>query len=416
MQKKNIWAVLAAVLLMVLATNGVMADEEVFKSRDYEYRVLEDGAAEITSYSGKDSVLKIPNTLDGKTVTSIGDEAFSGCRALTSIELPDSVTSMGVNPFEGCMSLKNIQVSPEQPVFAVIDGVLFNKAEKSLICYPTGKQEEAYEVPQGIQQIKFDAFAGCRFLTTIELPDSVTSIGDGAFAECSALTNIELPDGLTSIGEYAFLGCSALTNIELPDSVTSMGVNPFEGCMSLKNIQVSPEQPVFAVIDGVLFNKAEKSLICYPTGKQEEAYEVPQGIQQIKFDAFAGCRFLTTIELPDSVTSIGDFAFAGCSSLTSIELPDSVTSIGDVAFSYCSSLTSIELPDSVTSIGESAFYRCRSLTSIELPDSVTSIGDSAFEKCDNLTMTVQRDSYAARYAKDNNLNYTYPDANDWLNN
>ena len=183
MQKKNIWAVLAAVLLMVLATNGVMADEEVFKSRDYEYRVLEDGAAEITSYSGKDSVLKIPNTLDGKTVTSIGDEAFSGCRALTRIELPDSVTS-----------------------------------------------------------------------------------------------------------------------------------------------------------------------------------------------------------------------------------------IGDVAFSYCRSLTSIELPDSVTSIGESAFYRCRSLTSIELPDSVTSIGDRAFEKCDNLTMTVQRDSYAARYAKDNNLTYTYPDANDWLNN
>ena len=416
MQKKNIWAVLAAVLLMVLATNGVMADEEVFKSRDYEYRVLEDGAAEITSYSGKDSVLKIPNTLDGKTVTSIGDEAFSGCRALTSIELPDSVTSMGVNLFAGCESLKNIQVSLEQPVFAVIDGVLFNKAEKSLICYPAGKQEEAYEVPQGIQQIKFGAFAGCRFLTTIELPDSVTSIGDGAFAECSALTNIELPDGLTSIGEYAFLGCSALTsielpdsvtsigdkafwgcsaltsielpdsvtsigdkafwgcsaltsielpdsvtsigdsaflgcsaltNIELPDSVTSMGVNPFEGCMSLKNIQVSQEQPVFAVIDGVLFNKAEKSLICYPTGKQEEAYEVPQGIQQIKFDAFAGCRFLTTIELPDSVTSIGD---------------------------------------------------------------------RAFEKCDNLTMTVQRDSYAARYAKDNNLNYTYPDANDWLNN
>ena len=242
MQKKNIWAVLAAVLLMVLATNGVMADEEVFKSRDYEYRVLEDGAAEITSYSGKDSVLKIPNTLDGKTVTSIGDEAFSGCRALTSIELPDSVTSMGVNLFAGCESLKNIQVSLEQPVFAVIDGVLFNKAEKSLICYPAGKQEEAYEVPQGIQQIKFGAFAGC--------------------------------------------------------------------------------------------------------------------------------RFLTTIELPDSVTSIGDFAFAGCSSLTSIELPDSVTSIGD----------------------------------------------RAFEKCDNLTMTVQRDSYAARYAKDNNLNYTYPDANDWLNN
>ncbi len=347
MQKRNLWAVLFVMLLMALSVNGAVAEDDVLRSGDYQYRVLEDGTAEITSYSGGDSVLKIPNTLDGKTVTSIGDEAFSGCRALKSIELPDSVTSMGVNPFAGCESLKNIRVSPEQPVFAVIDGVLFNKAEKSLICYPAGKQEEAYEVPQGIQQIKSCAFSVCSFLTSIELPDSVTSIGDVAFA-----------------------GCSALTSIELPDSVTSMGVNPFAGCESLKNIQVSPEQLVFAVIDGAFFNKAEKSLICYPAGKQEEAYEVPQGIQQIKFGAFGECRALTTIKLPDSVTSIG----------------------------------------------ESAFYDCSSLTSIELPDSVTSIGDQAFWGCDNLTMTVQRDSYAARYAKDNNLNYTYPDANDWLNN
>ena len=265
MQKRSLWAVLFVMLLMALSVNGAVAEDDALRSGDYQYRVLEDGTAEITSYSGGDSVLKIPNTLDGKMVTSIGDEAFSGCRALKSIELPDSVTSMGVNSFAGCESLKNIQVSLEQPVFAVIDGVLFNKAERSLICYPAGKQEEAYEVPQGIQQIKSGAFAGCSSLTIIELPDSVTSIGDGAFAECSFLTIIELPDGLTNIGEYAFLGCSALTSIELPDSVTS-------------------------------------------------------------------------------------------------------------------------------------------------------IGDSAFKGCDDLTMTVQRDSYAARYAKDNNLNYTYPDANDWLNN
>ena len=71
-QKGNLWAVLAAVLLMVLVTNGVMADEDVFTSGDYQYCILEDGTAEITRYSGEDSVLKIPNTLDGKTVTSIG--------------------------------------------------------------------------------------------------------------------------------------------------------------------------------------------------------------------------------------------------------------------------------------------------------------------------------------------------------
>lgn len=105
MQKRNLWAVLAAVLLMVLVTNGVMAEEKVFTSQDYAYRVLEDGTAEITRYSGEDSVLKIPNTLDGKTVTSIGGYAFYDCSALTSIELPDSVTSIEDEAFEGCINL-----------------------------------------------------------------------------------------------------------------------------------------------------------------------------------------------------------------------------------------------------------------------------------------------------------------------
>ena len=346
MQKKSIWAVLFVMLMMALSVNGAVAEDDALRSGDYQYRVLEDGTAEITHYFGRDSVVHIPETLDGKTVTSIRDGAFAECSSLTSIELPDSVTSMGLNLFADCWRLKNIQVSPEQPVFAVIDGVLFNKAEKSLICYPAGKQEEAYEVPQGIQQIK----------------------------------------------SYAFYDCSALTSIKLPDSVTSIGVNLFAGCESLKNIQVSPEQPVFAVSDGVLFNKAEKSLICYPVGKQEEAYEVPQGIQQIKFGAFSCCSALTTIELPDSVTSIGESAFSDCSSLTTIELPDGVTSIGEYAFSDCSSLTSIELPDSVTSIGKSAFSDCSSLTTIELPDSVTSIGDRAFSDCSSLTTIELPDS------------------------
>ena len=307
MQKRSLCAVLFVMLMMALSVNGAVAEDDALRSGDYQYRVLEDGTAEITHYFGRDSVVHIPDTLDGKTVTSIRDVAFAWCSSLTTIELPDSVTSMGVNPFVGCKSLKNIQVSPEQPVFAVIDGVLFNKAEKSLICYPDGKQEEAYEVPQGIQQIKSGAFSCCSALTTIELPDSVTSIGESAFYDCSSLTTIELPDSVTSIGESAFSDCSSLTSIELPDSVTS----------------------------------------------------------------------------------IGKSAFSDCSSLTTIELPDSVTSIGEHAFYRCRSLTSIELPDSVTSIGESAFAWCRSLTSIELPDSVTSIGDQAFWGCNNLTITLQ---------------------------
>ncbi len=61
------------------------------------------------------------------------------------------------------------------------------------------------------------------------------------------------------------------------------------------------------------------------------------------------------------------------------------------------------------------FAICKSLTSIEIPESVTEIGEDAFYGCDSLTLIVEKDSYAAQYAKENDIPYTYPDANDWLN-
>ena len=198
---------------------------------------------------------------------------------------------------------------------------------------------------------------------------------------------------VTSIRYSAFYSCDSLTSVSIPDSVEQIGTNLFVGCSKLKTISVSPDHPYFATIDGVLFRKADKALISYPAGIKSSTYTIPQGI-----------------------AVIGDSAFFACSSLTSVSVPDSVTSIGDEAFALCSSLTSISIPDSVTSIGDAAFHSCKSLTSVSIPNSVTSIGDYAFGDCSNLILTVPRNSYAAEYAKTNNIPYTYPDANDWLNN
>jgi len=268
-----------------------------------------------------------------------------------------------------------------------------------------------------VTSIGDDAFAYCRSLTNITLPDGVTSIGDDAFAYCRSLTNITLPDGVTSIGDDAFFYCDSLTSITLPDSVTQIGANPFQSCEKLTAIRVSPNHPVLATIDGVLFDKTEKKLICYPCAFTASSYAVPNGILSIGDYAFYSCESLTSITLLDSVTSIGDCAFYSCYSLTSITLPDSVTSIGDCAFYSCSSLTSITLPDGLTSIGDMAFLRCSSLTSITLPDSLTSIGYKAFSSCpEQLTFTVPMDSWAEQWCRDNNMNYTFPNANDWLLN
>ena len=442
MGKKWFVALLMVVVMMCACWTGVLAEDverEAFTSGDYEYALLDDGTVEITGYNGKAEKLTIPNMLNGKKVTSIDNRAFYLCNSLISIIIPDSVEKISVNPFAYCRTLKSIFVSSEHPYFFAIDGVLFRKADSCLISYPKGREYTTYNIPQGITAIESSAFYDCKFLTRVTIPDSVTSIGDCAFYLCSSLTSISIPDSVTSIGDCAFSLCDSLTSITIPDSVEQIGTNPFTVCSALKSISVSPEHPYFATIDGVLFRKADKALISYPAGISSSTYTIPQGITAIGDSAFYYCDSLTSVSIPDSVTSIGDNAFYFCESLTSVTIPDSVTAIGDSAFSYCDSLTSVSIPDSVTAIGDEAFYSCSSLTSVNIPDSVTSIGDRAFSYCDsltsvsipnsvtsigdyafgdcsNLTLTVPRNSYAAEYAKTNNIPYTYPDANDWLNN
>ena len=442
MEKKCFVALLMVVVMMCACWTGVLAEDEereTFTSGDYEYALLDDGTVEITGYNGKAEKLTIPNMLNGKKVTSIDNRAFYLCNSLISIIIPDSVAKISVNPFAYCRTLKSIFVSSEHPYFFAIDGVLFRKADSCLISYPKGREYTTYNIPQGITAIESSAFYDCKFLTRVTIPDSVTSIGDCAFSLCDSLTSITIPD-----------------------SVEQIGTNPFTVCSALKSISVSPEHPYFATIDGVLFRKADKALISYPAGISSSTYTIPQGITAIGDSAFYYCDSLTSVSIPDSVTSIGDNAFYFCESLTSVTIPDSVTAIGDSAFSYCDSLTSVSIPDSVTAIGDEAFYSCSSLTSVNIPDSVTSIGDRAFSYCDsltsvsipdsvtaignrafyycdsltsvsipnsvtsigdyafgdcsNLTLTVPRNSYALEYAKTNNIPYTYPDANDWLNN
>jgi len=335
-------------------------------------------------------------------VAHIGDGAFEWC-GLTSVTIPASLTSMGWNPFQSC-PLKSIDVSSDNPAYEAIHGVLFDKQRKILIAYPVDRKG-SYKIPKGVLSIGDYAFFAPSGLTRITIPDSVTDIGNWAFYACVGLGRISIPDGVTSIGDYAFYECERLANVTIPDSVrhigqgafsscrrftrmaipasvTSMGSNPF-GSTPLKSIGVSPDNPMYEAIDGVLFDKRQKMLVSYP-----DARKGPYAV-------------------PDGTVLIGDRAFAGCDNLTSVTIPDSVTSIGVYAFQTCTRLTSVTIPSSVTSIGDYAFAANNGLLSVVIPNSVTSIGDAVFVSCHNLALSVIAGSYAERYAKDNRIPYTF---------
>lgn len=119
------------------------ADVQVFaanqgESGDFSYTVLDDGMAEVVLYNGSATNLAIPSELDGYRVTSIGRNVFETCVFLVSIEIPDSVTNIDNSMLVGC-PVETITVDDRNPVYADIDGVLFNKDLTTLYRYPTGR-------------------------------------------------------------------------------------------------------------------------------------------------------------------------------------------------------------------------------------------------------------------------------------
>jgi len=164
------------------------------------------------------TLIKYPQAKTGTTftipnsVTSIGEDAFIGCRltsitipnsvtlinygaffacyGLTSITIPESVTSIIEQAFTSCSGLTAINVDANNQYYSSIDGVLYNKQQTTLIKYPLAKTGTTFTIPNSVTSISNDAFSACLSLTSVTIPESVTSIGQDAFTYCRNLVEI----------------------------------------------------------------------------------------------------------------------------------------------------------------------------------------------------------------------------------
>ena len=86
-------------------------------------------------------------------------------------------------------------------------------------------------------------------------------------------------------------------------------------------------------------------------------------------------------------------------------IPDTVQAIADNAFAGCRTIEDVTLPDTMISIKAKAFAGCPSLRRVLIPASVTEIAPDAFANCPRLTLEVEKESYALQYAMENAIDY-----------
>ncbi len=318
------------------------------------------------------------------TVTKIGDNAFSQCSTLTSIEMSDMIDTIGDYAFFMCNKLETVTFP-------------FNR----------------------LKYIGKDAFAFCNTLNLNAIPSSVTYIGESAFAGCSELNSITLGYNLKKLGTGAFSLCDKLKTVRWNA----------QNCDDITPPASNNSSPFNGTVTSFIFGNEVKRVPAYLCSSLPmlTTITIPIGVTSIGDYAFYSCFKLDSVSLGNSLTTIGEAAFGHCASSTSILIPNSVTTIGDYAFNNvpnivfsgiaagspwgaksingyvdaplvyndetktslraCSAIASGEIiiPNSVTSIEERAFCFCFNLTSVIIPNSVTYIGNYAFAQCSALT-------------------------------
>ncbi len=224
-------------------------------------------------YNGK-YLIKVSSKVSGtfkvrKGTVLMAAEAFSGCKSLTKIKLPDGIKNISDMALFNCKSLKSINIPKSVKTIGL--SAFWN-------CRKLG----SIKLSNSVKKIEGYAFENCSSLKEVRLPKNTKTIPYGLFYKCSKLKSVKLPSGVEKIEGEAFHGCKKLKTLKLPEKLKTLSGYTFSGCTSLKSINI------------------------------------PKGIKYIDDQTFEHCKSLKKITIPSNIKRIAPTAFRGCTNLVSI--------------------------------------------------------------------------------------------------
>lgn len=255
--------VLLGILVLVTVAHGIGG---VTAAEDERFRIK---GTTLTKYLGTDTFASVPDT-----VSSIGDEAFSGNETLTSIEIPSSVKQISYNAFKNCTALTSVTL------------------------------------PASVEKVGPGAFEGCTALTSVQIGEHVSAWGSGVFANCDSLAKVTIDAGneyLTYYNGAIYNGNMTMLyqvlparegeNYVMPETVENIDTYAFWNLQNTKNVKISPK------------------------------------VAAIPRQAMSSMGSVENVVIQEPTTGIGERAIANNANLKQVVIPDSVVSIDKKAFS-----------------------------------------------------------------------------------
>ena len=299
------------------------------------------------------------------SLKTIEVQAFYNCKSLVTVSIPASVTDIDSSAFSGCLMLEGINVNQNNEKYTVVSGVLFNKSKTNIVTFPANHPSQSYSLPSSVTKIFYYA----EDLKSISLSNNLTVIGRYAFSGCSSLEKVAMPENVGIVGESAFRSCIALKEVVCSDRMKKIDDYTFVGCSNLEKIKL------------------------------------PANLEYIGDSAFSSCGKINGFVIPDTVTYIGVTAFNATAdyynksnwidnvfylgsylldvdydfNATQYTVKNGTKLIAGSAFSYEENLTSVTIPSSVKYICDYAFTNCEKLANISIPDTVLEIYEAAFK-------------------------------------
>ena len=350
------------------------------------------------TYGNGKGILRFSGPLTRITAAlSLNDE----CKRLTGILLPDCVESIEENPFWSSYNVWEFRVPASLKRTVPFTSMPYQLSLERFTGNHVSEDGRCIVIDGAIM-----AFAPAG-LSSYEIPSGVVRIAEGAFATGKELKNVVIPDGVTDLERSCF-GDASLESVTIPASVKAMDSYAFLRCINLKNLL--GDCPFISQDRKFLFDPYSMipNTLFFFAGRDDESYEIPEGINAIENYAFYGCDKLKSLTLPESLTYLAGHALDGCDNLEALygshttadhkgyvingnlqflipaidddyTVPDDVTGLGDNLFSSRQTLRSVTMGDQVTSIGNYAFAFCPELKTVTLSANLASIGYNPFQ-------------------------------------